>query len=308
MYKIKKIALTGATSTIGTAVIRECIDNGIEVIAFVNRGSKNEGRIPESSLVHRIYCSLNEMLTVDTFDYNADVFLHLAWGATNRSVRNNLLPQVDNIRYALDSVSLAKKLGCTVYVGAGSQAEYGRHNCAITEETIPKPETAYGMAKLCAGQMTRLECKNQGIKHIWPRIFSTYGPNTQDTTIINYTINCLLHDKKPSLSKCEQIWDFLYVDDAARALLMLAEKGRDGEVYNVSSGKVAKLKDYTEIVKKMINSDATIGYGDLPYSVDTVMHLEGNIKKIKEEISFVPLIEFEEGINNTIQWAKEYYK
>lgn len=307
MYKIKKIALTGATSTIGTAVIRECIDNGIEVIAFVNRGSKNEGRIPESSLVHRIYCSLDEMLTVDTFDYNADVFLHLAWGATNRSVRNNLVPQVDNIRYALDSVSLAKKLGCTVYVGAGSQAEYGRHNCDITEETITKPETAYGMAKLCAGQMTRLECKNQGIKHIWPRIFSTYGPNTQDTTIVNYTIKCLLHGEKPSLSGCEQIWDFLYVDDAAKAILMLAEKGKDGEIYNISSGTAAPLREYIEKIKGLINPNADIGYGEIPYDKNTVMCLKGNISKIKNEIGFTSTISFEEGIKKTTEWAQIYY-
>lgn len=308
MYKIKKIALTGATSTIGTAIIRECIVNNIEVIAFVNRGSKNEIRIPVHSLVHKIYCSLDEMGTIDTLGLNAEVFFHLAWGATNRSVRNNLSPQVDNIRYALDSVLLAKKLGCTTYVGAGSQAEYGRTNRALTEDTFPRPETAYGMAKLCAGQMTRLECKNQGIKHIWPRILSTYGPNTQDTTIINYTINCLLHGQKPSLSACEQIWDFLYVDDAAKALIMLAEKGKDGEIYNVSSGNVRTLKEYIEIVRNKINPSAEIGYGVLPYGEGTVMHLEGDITKLKKEVGFEPQINFEDGIIKTIEWAKEYYK
>lgn len=308
MYKLKSIALTGATSTIGTAVIRECIVNNIEVIAFVKRGSVNENRIPDNPLVRKLYCSLNEIEKIDTFGCQAEAFFHLAWESTNRSVRNELVPQVNNIRYALDSVLLAKKMGCKTYVGAGSQAEYGRSEEALNEDIFPRPETAYGMAKLCAGQMTRLECKKQGLKHIWPRILSTYGPYTQDTTIINYTINCLLHGQKPSLSGCEQIWDFLYVDDAAKALLSLAEKGKDGEIYNVSSGHAAKLKEFVEIIKSKINPDTEIGYGDLPYGKDTVMHLEGDITKIKKEIGFAPTVSFEEGITKTIEWAKKYYK
>lgn len=59
-----------------------------------------------------------------------------------------------------------------------------------------------------------------------------------------------MNGEKPSLSGCEQIWDFLYVDDAAKALLLLAEKGKDGEIYNVSSGSATTLKEYVEIIRK----------------------------------------------------------
>lgn len=308
MYNLKKIVLTGATSTIGTALIRQCIENSIEVIAFVNPGSSNEKRIPNNSLIKKIYCSLDEMKTFEeTSDLSAQAFFHLAWGFTNRQVRDNPDSQADNIKYSLDSVELARKLGCSVYIGAGSQAEYGRYSEIISEETITKPETAYGMAKLCSGQMTRLKCDDYGIKHIWPRIFSTYGPNTQDSTIINYTINSLLHQKKPSLSKCEQIWDFLYVDDAAKALLLLAEKGKNGEIYNIASGKTRTLKEYIEIVKRKIDSSATIGYGELSYNSNTVMHLAADITKVRRDIGFEPSIDFEEGIEKTIAWAKMYY-
>lgn len=307
MYKLKKIALTGATSTLGTAVIRECIADEIQVVAFVNRGSQNEKRIPESFLVKKIYCTLDEMKSLDVSGVDAEVFFHLAWASTNRAVRNELAPQVDNIRYALDSVELAERLGCSTYLGAGSQAEYGRVNAALVEDINPHPETAYGMAKLCAGQMTRLECKKRNIKHIWPRILSTYGPNTQDTTILNYTIKCLLHGEKPSLTECRQIWDFLYVDDAARALLLLAEKGKNGEVYLIASGNARPLKDYIEIIRKKVNPNAEIGYGDIPYGDDMVMYLKGNISKIKDEVGFKPQITYEEGISRTIEWAKGYY-
>jgi nucleoside-diphosphate-sugar epimerase len=307
-YGINKVALTGATGTLGTAIIRDCIANGIKVIAFTNRGSVNEHRIPQSDLVTKVYCSLEEMHSLETGELRADVFFHLAWGHTNRAVRNILTPQVDNIKYSLDSVDLAHRLGCRVYVGAGSQAEYGRTNQVLIENTPVNPETAYGMAKLCSGQMTRLACKNKGIKHIWPRILSTYGPNTQDTTILNYTISSLLHGQKPLLTACEQIWDFLYVDDAARALMLLATKGRDGEIYCVSSGETRTLKEYVSVVSEAIGGDIEVGFGEVPYGENTVMHLEGDITKLRTETGFEPMVKFEDGILKTIEWAKDYYR
>lgn len=306
-YKISRVALTGATSTIGTAIIRECISNDIQVLALVNKNSFNIGRIPNSRLITIIECSLQDMETLNVEGMAADVFFHLAWGHTNRSVRNEAEPQIENIKYSIDSVRLASRLNCEVYVGAGSQAEYGRVDEIIDEETAVHPETAYGIAKLCSGQMTRIECEKLGIKHIWPRIFSTYGPYTQDTTILNYTIKELLRKHRPSLTMCDQIWDFIYVDDAARALLLLAEKGKSGEIYCISSGRSDTLRHFIEIVHAELKSDIKMGFGDLPYGENTVMYLSGNIRKLQNDTGFVPLVSFKEGIDKTIEWAKEYY-
>lgn len=307
MYKLRKIVLTGATSSIGVAIIKECIKNDIEVVAFIHPGSKNINKIPKHKLVKCVDYELSKQGMIDTCDLRAEVFIHLAWQDTNSAVRNSILPQIDNIKFSIESVYLAERLGCKTWIGAGSQAEYGVHSHKLKETTFTQPETAYGIAKLCAGQMTRLECKKKNIRHIWPRILSTYGPNTSDTTIINYTINCLLHNKKPSLSSCEQIWDFIYVDDAARAILMLADSGKDGEIYNISSGNAIKMKEYIEIIHDKINSGIEIGYGELKNN-SRVMYLEGNITKIRNEIGFNPTTTFDKGVDMTIEWAKKYYK
>ena len=100
--------------------------------------------------------------------------------------------------------------------------------------------------------------------------------------------------------------DFIYVDDAARAILMLADKGRNGEIYNVSSGKAKKLKDYIESIHNKINPNIEIGYGDLKNS-GNIMYLKGDITKIKNEVGFEPVISFDKGIDMTIEWAREYY-
>lgn len=303
MYNFGCIALTGATSTIGTAIIRECIKENIRVLAFINRNSKNESRIPDSELITKIYCGLDEMSSIDVTGLKADAMIHLAWGHTNSTIRNEAMPQIDNIRYSLDSVDLANRLGCATYVGAGSQAEYGSANELLVEDTSTRPSIAYGMAKLCSGQMTRLQCKKYGIKHIWPRILSTYGPYSQRNTIVNYTIECLKNNEVPELTKCEQIWDFIYVDDAARAMLLLADKGKDGEIYIVSSGESRAMKEYIELIKQNMNSDVQIGYGKREYGNNPIMYLCGDISKLKRDTGFKPMVNFEEGIQRTINWV-----
>lgn len=313
---IKKIVITGATSSLGIALIDECIKQNIEVLAICNRNSKNLQRIPQHALVTVTECELSAFSDYEVdWTVQYDVFFHLAWASTQGDVaRNNLQSQVENIQFALDAVDLAEKLGCKVFIGAGSQAEYGRKEQILTEQTPCDPETAYGMAKLCAGQMTRLACKQRGIKHIWPRILSAYGPNCQPQTIINYTITELLQGRKPLLSGGEQIWDFIYTGDVARALLLLAQEGKNGEVYVVGSGKSRKLKEYLKCVRKIVidynrkSKKSTefecpqLGLGERPYGDQAVMHLVGDINKLQHDTGFEIDTEFEEGIQKTIKW------
>lgn len=304
---IKSVVVTGATSSIGTAIIDECIKENIKVLAIVKPNSVNLNRINRADNVKVLECPLEELNSIETEECY-DAFIHLAWAATaGDAARNLLVPQSMNIRFALEAVDLAEKLGCSVFVGSGSQAEYGRTNERLTEETVPNPETAYGMAKLCAGQMTRLACRQKGIRHIWPRILSAYGPKCQPQSVINYTLNELINDRIPSLSGGDQVWDFIYTGDVARALLLLADKGKDGEVYVIGSGDERLLKEYlteaSKVVQEKLNkSKVELGLGEKPYGPNTVMHLTCNIDKLKNDTGFDIQTDFSNGISNTIEW------
>lgn len=301
---MKKIVITGATSSIGCALIDECIKQNMDVLAIANPGSLNLKNIPVSERVTVAECALSDFGSWDISQYGQDwdAFIHLAWASTaGDAARNQLQPQVKNIEYALDAVELAQRLGCEAFVGSGSQAEYGRTDAILTEETPTFPETAYGMAKLCAGQMTRLACAKRGIRHIWPRILSAYGPKCQPQTVINYTLTELLAGRRPSLSPCEQIWDFIYTGDVAKALLLLAERGRDGEIYVIGSGESHPLKEYIIKARDIINPKSELGFGEKTLSPSAVMHLACDISKLKRDTGFEVSVEFEEGIRRTIE-------
>ena len=163
----------------------------------------------------------------------------------------------------------------------------------------------YGIAKLCAGQMSREEAHKLGMKHIWVRILSVYGPYDTDKTMVMSTIKKLLSGEVPSFTPAEQMWDYLYSKDAARAFFALANDGKDGEVYCLGGGTAMPLKNYICKIRDAVNKDAELAIGAVPYNAKQTMHLEADIKKLTEHTGFVPEYIFEEGIAETVDWVKK---
>ncbi|MDY2912082.1 MAG: NAD-dependent epimerase/dehydratase family protein, partial [Agathobacter sp.] len=264
---MKKIVMTGPTGAIGVALIEQCINENIEVYALCRKDSRRISNIPQSPLVHIIFCDLQEMSEFnDDQIKGADVFYHFGWAATIGAGRNDMPLQIQNIQYTIDAVHLAKRLGCSVFVGAGSQAEYGRVEGKLNAEVPTFPENGYGMAKLCAGQMSRVECEKLGLKHIWTRILSIYGPYDGDATMITSTIKKLLNGQIPELTKGEQMWDYMYSKDVAKAFVALGDRGVHGKIYCLGSGQVRPLKEYIEILRDKIDVRAKLGFGEIPYA------------------------------------------
>lgn len=300
---MKKAVITGPTGAIGMALIQCLADNGIDVVAVVRPGSARADRISESEHVSVVYCDLKELDKLPSLiEGGADVFYHFAWDGTFGDSRNNMYLQNNNVKYALDAVDAAYELGCKTFIGAGSQAEYGRFEGDLNASVPAFPENGYGIAKLCAGQMTRIACQQKGIRHIWTRILSIYGPYDGDKTMVSSTIIKLMNSEKPSCTKGEQMWDYLYSKDAARAFMMLADGGVDGKVYCLGGGTARPLKDYINLIRDAVGNDVEIGFGDIPYSDKQVMHLCADIKELTKDTGFAPVYTFEQGIGETVDW------
>lgn len=302
---MERIVMTGPTGAIGIALIQHCIESGTEVYAICRRNSKRINRIPEHPLVHVLECNLEELKELDATNIpSCQVFYHFGWDATIGEDRNNTELQLKNIQYTLDAVDLAARLGCEAFVGAGSQAEYGRFEGNLNAAVPAFPENGYGIAKLCAGQLSRLECGKRKMRHIWVRILSVYGPYDSDKTMITTTIKKLLTGEVPALTMGEQKWDYLYSADAARALYLLGEKGKTNKVYCIGSGQARPLADYIRIMRDAIDPEAELGFGQVPYGEKQVMYLCADIAELKEDTGFESEISFEEGIGRTIAWMK----
>ncbi|MCR5419585.1 MAG: NAD(P)-dependent oxidoreductase [Lachnospiraceae bacterium] len=315
---MKMVAISGCTGAIGIALINKCIEKGIKVIAYVRPGSKRRDRIPKSDLVKisdydmADFAKLSRLSSMVKLP-QVDVFYHLAWAGTIGEERNDARLQSLNIQYTLDAVELAAAMGAKVFVGAGSQAEYGRVEGILKPDTPVNPENGYGQAKLCAGQLSRLMCEQYGMKHIWARVLSVYGPYDGEKTMIISTIKKLITGERPPLTAGKQEWDYLYSGDGAEAFYLMGEKsyltpysgkGENSKVYCLGSGQAYPLRSYIKILRDTINPDLSLGFGEIPYSDKQVMYLCADISALRNDTGFVPKTSFEKGIKETIAYVR----
>lgn len=305
----KRTVITGATGMIGVALAKYCVAEGQEVLAICRRGSSRNQILRAIPGVEVLEADLKDYagLAGRRWDKKYGIFYHMAWAGTAGKARNDMSLQTANIRCTLDAVELAAAMGCHVFVGTGSQAEYGRHQELLRPDTPVFPETGYGMAKLCAGQMSRHSSGQKGIKHIWARILSVYGPyGSQD--MITMALQRLMMGEHVSFTPGEQVWDYLYSEDAARALWLMAEKGIAEKTYVLGGGQPRMLKEYLDILYKAVcekmaregRRAGTVGIGEMPYGEGQLMHLAGDITVLCRDTGFAPRYSFEEGVYRTI--------
>lgn len=303
--QIKRAMITGVTGAVGMALVEELLKNQIEVLVICREGSARNKQLLEHPLLSKCICSMEKWNTLENETGKSyDVCYHFAWMGTTGVARNDMYLQNENVRYALDAVEMASRFGCKVFIGAGSQAEYGPVEGKLSPDTPTNPKTGYGIAKLCAGQMTRERAHQLGMKHIWTRILSIYGPYDGKQSMVMSGIYQLLQNERPQYTKGEQMWDYLYSEDAAKAFRLLGESGKDG-LYCLGSGKVRPLKEYIEQIRDAVSVNAQVGIGELSYFDNQVMYLCADIEKLSRDTGFVPEYSFKEGIIKTVAWCRQ---
>ena len=231
------------------------------------------------------------------------VFIHCAWRGVLGGVRNEAYQISENVPLTIKAVELAHASGCRQWIGLGSQAEYGNLNRRLDESAPTTPTTAYGRAKLAAGIAALGLAETLGLRGAWLRVFSTYGPGDAPQWLIQHVVREFLAGRTPQLTRCEQLWDYLYVADAARAIVSVAN-GETTGVFNLGSGRAVVLKELIETIRKIIGSTVEPDYGAVPYRPDQVMHLEADIGKLQAATGWFPTTSFEAGLRATVAAVK----
>lgn len=303
---MKKAVITGCTGAVGVSIIEELLRAGWKVIAVPRVGSTRRSAIPKHENLQVIECNLEELETLpQLITESCDVFYHLAWDGTYGESRLDCIRQNGNVEYTLKAVHAAKKLGCSVFIGAGSQSECGHVDGVLHSGIVCKPDNPYGAAKLSACHSSRVLCKQLGIRHVWCRILSMYGPHDGEYTLIMSLIRAFLAKERPLCTPGDQIWDYIYNKDAAKAFRLVAEHGKDGKIYFFGSGKTRRLREYIQTLRDAIDPTLAIGFGEREYYPNQVMHLEADITELQQDTGFFPEYSFEKGIRETIDWYRE---
>ena len=96
-----------------------------------------------------------------------------------------------------------------------------------------------------------------------------------------------------SLSSCRQNWDYLDVYDVADAIIAIGERGVTGEIYNLAGGAYRPLREYTEELRRLVNSAAEIHYGSDP---EPFVSLQPSVEKLKRDTGWRPKRSIEDSV------------
>ena len=154
----------------------------------------------------------------------------------------------------------------------------------------------------CCGVSSRELCRELGIEHAWVRVLSVYGPYDGMNTMITSVIRGLLKGDRVSLTKGEQMWNYLYSEDAGKELYLLGAKAvRNGAVYILAGSEEHSLKEY---VMNCVSVMQTISCWALVMfcMVRTVLRLPTGAFVFGLDTSGYHL--FEDGIKKTAEWVK----
>lgn len=296
------VIVSGATGFLGATVVRELRNSGIQVTALV-RSRSDRRRISDIGGLDILEHEVGEDISSIVRERKPSTFIHCAWRGVAGSERNETFQVTENVPLTIAAVDLAAVSGCTRWIGLGSQAEYGNPNRRVDEAAPLVPTTEYGLAKVAAFKAAREECQEAGMEFGWLRIFSTYGPDDSPGWFIPTVIQEMLAGQQPKLTIGEQLWDYLYVSDAASAVVAMARSGATG-AFNVGSGSALPLRYYVEAIRREIGTDIEPAYGAIPYRPDQVMHLEADISRLVEATGWTPKVKITEGIRNTVSFER----
>ncbi len=291
---MKKLVITGATSFIGKAIIQAASE--FQIIAVVRRDSKKADRIRLLENVEVVERNMDEYSGLGEITGPADCYIHLAWNGTRGADRMNEALQRSNFIYGMQAIESMISAGCKRVITAGSQAEYGNVNGLITEETKCAPNTMYGQYKLRLFEEVSKLCVLRKVSYKEPRIFSIYGPGDYENTLIMSLLQKLSRNESCNLTAGTQKWDYLYISDAAKAIITLCTADCPDGSYNLASGDVRTLREYIEELSRILKSNSVLNFGAVPYPNTGAVSIEPCISKIQALTGWHAEKSFHDGI------------
>ena len=196
-----------------------------------------------------------------------------------------------------------------------TRASSGEHHLAygevfFTEDTKYQPHSPYSAAKASSDHFVRAFHDTYGMPTIVTNCSNNYGPYQFPEKLIPLFINNIRHRKPlPVYGKGENVRDWLYVEDHARAIDLIFHKGRPSETYNIGGFNEWKNIDIVKLLIKTTDrllgreegaDDDLITYvtdragHDLRYAIDST--------KLQKELGWEPSLQFEEGLERTVRW------
>jgi dTDP-glucose 4,6-dehydratase len=201
----------------------------------------------------------------------------------------------------------ALERGVSRFVHVSTDEVYGSIDSGAWPETHPlEPNSPYSASKAGSDLLARSYHRTHGLPVCITRCSNNYGPHQFPEKVIPLFVTNLLDGKKvPLYGDGSNVRDWLHVDDHCRAIQLVAEKGRDGEVYNIGGGTEVTNSELTMRLLDAVGADESM--------IELVTDRKGHDRrycvdwsKIAGELGYAPRVPFEQGLADTVRWYAEH--
>lgn len=303
---MKKVIVTGANGFIGTALCKKLSDEGINVIAIVRNKEENITKIKDIPRLKITYCDLSDFRNLSKYveDRDIDALYHLAWIGSAGTLRGDSDVQIRNIQYTCDTVKACLDMNCKRFIFASSIMEYEIQATMVTD-TMPSINTLYSSAKVAADYMARTLSGSYGIDYIRAVISNIYGPGETSPRLVNTSLRKMLNNEHCAFSTGNQLYDFVYITDAAKMFIEIGRYGIANRTYYIGSQEPRPLKEFLCEMRDQVDPDIEIGLGEIPFNGVSLSYKEFDINAVKKDTGYIPEVTFAQGIKKTLEWIKE---
>lgn len=288
-YMMRNAVVTGADGFLGSSLVEELVSHDINVTVITRRDIK----IDNCKCIHLDLENIDEL--PELINEQIDVFYHLAWKGMSGTELYSPDIQLDNCRFLIKCMRAAQKIGCEKFIGAGSISQYENESDGLH---ITKDKERYyrSCKSLCERYGSEL-AQELGLSFIWPIITSVYGPSgVNPERLIFNIIKTMLQQKNLDMSEGKQIFDFVYVKDAAKAYWLMGEKGIPGKRYVVGSGEAKSLREWLEPVPGILGSGGKLNFGKRQFNGIYLEQKYYDISQLTKDTGYLPEVKFATGI------------
>lgn len=295
--------VTGAVGFVGKAFVNYITAQDNHVVVIV-RNAEKALRIWGDS-VSIVEADLEHIMDIRVEDIEGyapgGIFVHFAWAGTSGELRASEGVQLRNIQNTCNAVRKAAELGCSRFINAGSVMEYEAMETIGQDGQKPGCNMIYSAAKLTADYMGKTVAAAVGIEFINLIISNIYGPGEVSARFLNSILRKMLCNEEIRLTECTQMYDFIYIEDAVRAMEVVSRKGAAFESYYIGSPVPKVLKEFIYEMKETVSSSSDLLFGAIHGAGVSLSYREFDCSKLLK-LGCHAMVSFREGILRTKEW------
>jgi len=312
-----KILVTGGAGFIGSNFVRRTLQDaypgleGAEIVvldALTYSGNRaNLEPVADSARYSFVHGDIRDSDLLDDLLPGVDSVVHFAAEShVDRSVRDASIFVETNVLGTQRLLDAALRANLARFVHVSTDEVYGSIAEGSWDETRPlEPNSPYSASKAGSDLIARSYFRTHGLNVSITRCSNNYGPYHFPEKVIPLFVTNLIDDRHvPLYGEGNNIRDWLHVDDHTRGIAMVLTRGRAGEIYNIGGGTELTNRELTQLLLDATGKDWSfvdrvpdrLGH-DLRYSVD--------IGKIRAELGYEPLVPFETGLAEVVQWYRD---